>query len=442
MNLSYSVESIGRDSVGRGRSNERPSLAFDLYESNVRSYCRNFPSVFAHGANAILTDEQGKQYVDFLAGAGALNYGHNNRHIKDAVVSYLATDSLVHALDLHTPAKRRFLEQFNEVILAPRGYDYKVQFTGPTGTNAVEAAMKLSRKVTGRQTIAAFSGAFHGMSLGSLAVSAREWKRASAGTQLSGVVRLPFDGFLRRDVDSIDVIEDMLLQPGCGADPIAAFIVEVVQAEGGLNVASKDWLIRLAELAKRSKALLIVDDIQAGCGRTGSFFSFEEAGIVPDIVCLSKSIGGLGLPMSIVLIRPELDQWQPGEHNGTFRGNNLAFVAATSALDFWRTPAFQATIGEKAQVIADELDDIVREVPSLVSARRGIGMLQGLSFHTSEAAIETVRKAFELGLIVELCGPRNEVVKVMPPLTIEMDLLREGLKLLRKAIHHPPHMVS
>src|SRR5882757_1281173 len=171
---------------------------FDKLESNVRSYCRKFPAVFSSAKNAIISDEAGREYIDFLSGAGALNYGHNNEKINQALVAYLNSNSIIHGLDLHTPAKRQFLERFNEVILQPRGYRYKIQFPGPTGTNAVEAALKLARKVKQRPTVVAFTDAFHGMTLGALAASAREQKRAAAGTDLPNIVRMPFDGFVKR----------------------------------------------------------------------------------------------------------------------------------------------------------------------------------------------------------------------------------------------------
>jgi diaminobutyrate-2-oxoglutarate transaminase len=411
-----------------------PPDIFAMIESNVRSYCRRFPAVFATAKNAIIVDESGRQYIDFFAGAGALNYGHNNDGIKKALIDYIAGDGVAHSLDLHTAAKREFLQRFQDVILEPRGYSYKVQFTGPTGTNSVEAALKLARKVTGRETVIAFTSAFHGMSLGSLAVSARDWKRESAGVSLDGVVRMPFDSYLGKHIDTIDVIESMIFKPGCGVDPPAAFILETMQAEGGLNVASNIWLKRLAALAKQHGVLLIVDDIQVGCGRTGPFFSFERAGISPDMVCLSKSIGGYGLPMALLLIRPDLDCWEPGEHNGTFRGNNLAFVAATAALTFWAGGQFEADIAGKAAQLRRSLLSIAEGWADGGLTVRGQGLLQGIAFADPTVAAEVSKCAFDIGLIVELCGSRDEIVKVMPPLTIERDVLNDGLSRLADAV--------
>ncbi|QSX79622.1 diaminobutyrate--2-oxoglutarate transaminase [Agrilutibacter solisilvae] len=419
------------------QKNGQPDDAFQVFqdiESAVRSYCRRFPAVFATARNAVIEDEQGRQYIDFLAGAGALNYGHNNPKVRDRLVEYLMSDGIAQSLDLHTSAKKDFLRAFQDVILAPRGFDYRVQFTGPTGTNAVEAALKLARKVTGRRNVVAFTNAFHGMTLASLAATARASKRAAAGVSLHDVIRMPYDGFLGEDMDSMDVLEAMLFGPGSGVDLPAAIILETVQAEGGINVASPQWLARVAALARKHEVLLIVDDIQAGCGRTGAFFSFERAGIQPDLVCLSKSISGYGLPMSLVLIRPHLDCWEPGEHNGTFRGNNLAFVAATSVLDYWRDQAFSESIARKSRLVGERLRAIRDTAPAQISAVRGLGLLQGLVFNDPQLANAVSKAAFERGLIVELCGPAENVVKLMPPLLIEDDVLADGLSRLAEAV--------
>jgi len=407
------------------------SAIFEKLESNVRSYCRKFPAVFVSARNATMFDEIGRDYIDFFSGAGVLNYGHNNEKITQALVAHLKSNAIIHSLDLHTPAKRRFLEHFDEVILRPRGYRYKMQFPGPTGTNAVEAALKLARKVTQRPTIVAFTNAFHGMTLGSLAASARAQKRAAAGTDLPNIVRMPFDGFVSHD--TIDYIESMLFGEGSGVDKPAAFIVETLQAEGGLNVASSEWLLRLSRLAREHGTLLIVDDIQAGCGRTGSFFSFERARIEPDIVCLSKSIGG-GLPMSMVLIRPDLDIWEPGEHNGTCRGNNLAFVAACEALNFWADKRLEQQISESANLLSIGLRSIVRWCPEGDPKVRGLGLLQGIAWRNNHFAEAVSAQAFNMGVVAEVCGPGNRTLKVMPPLTIEPERLTEGLRRLAIAV--------
>jgi diaminobutyrate-2-oxoglutarate transaminase len=328
---------------------------FNSHESNVRYYCRRMPRVFARARNALVWDEDGREFIDFLSACGSLNYGHNHPRLKSRLLEYLAKDGIVNSLDLHTQAKENFIRTFRRVVLEPHGLDYRLQFTGPTGTNAVEAALKLARKATGRRTVAAFTNGFHGVSLGALAATGNAAARKAASGLLDGVVRLPFEGYRGAGIAELDRFEAMVIDPSGGIEPPAAFIVETVQGEGGLNVASAQWMRRLAALAEKLGALLIVDDIQAGCGRTGRFFSFERAGIVPDIVCLSKSLSGIGLPMALLLLRPDRDVWNPGEHNGTFRGNNLAFVAAAEALELWTDPSFTEPLAAHTRIIHEEM---------------------------------------------------------------------------------------
>ncbi|MFA9444776.1 diaminobutyrate--2-oxoglutarate transaminase [Egicoccus sp. AB-alg6-2] len=406
----------------------------DQHESQVRSYCRNWPATFERARGSQVWDVDGRRYLDFFSGAGALNYGHNDPAMQQAVVDYLLGDHVVHSLDTYTPAKERFLARFNEVVLAPRGMgDWKVQFPGPTGTNAVEAAMKLARKVTGRDRVIGFTNAFHGMTVGSLAVSGNAGKRGGAGIMLGAGTNLPYDGYFGADVDTVGYLDSLLRDSGSGLDLPAAVIVETVQAEGGLNTASMQWLQDLEKVCRRHDVLLIVDDIQAGCGRTGTFFSFEPAGIQPDIVTLSKSLSGFGLPLALTIFRAELDVWDPGEHNGTFRGHNPAFVTATEALRFWEDDRLARDVERKAGVIAQTLDRLAAAHPVLQAERRGRGMVQGLACAEGFAA-DICAAAFALGLIVETSGPRDEVVKLLPALTISDEELDEGLELLVRAV--------
>lgn len=407
---------------------------FDAMESAVRTYCRRFPAVFTRASGHRMWDEQGREYMDFLSGAGALNYGHNPPEVRAAVVDYLLADGPVHGLDLHTTAKAAFLERFQDVVLAPRAMEYRVQFTGPTGTNAIEAAFKTARRVTGRTEIVAFTGGFHGLSLGALAASATAFKRNAAGVPLSHVTRMPYEGFPGEDVDTINYLTRLLDDPGSGVDLPAAFVVETVQGEGGLSAASPSWLRRLAEVARERNILLIVDDIQAGCGRTGTFFSFEEAGITPDLVCLSKSISGFGLPMALVLVRPELDQLGPGEHSGTFRGNNLAFVTATACLDYWADPAFGKRVQEHTDCLTGLLEELAVRYEQLGCRVHGRGLIRGLAFADDTLADRVSRTAFEKGLLVETSGARGQVLKIMPPIVTGEDELRRGIAILADSI--------
>ncbi|WP_274650624.1 diaminobutyrate--2-oxoglutarate transaminase [Paenibacillus humicola] len=406
---------------------------FEKLESEVRSYCRSFPTVFTKASGASIWDVNGREYIDFFAGAGALNYGHNNALIRRRLVDYLLADGVTHSLDMATKAKEDFLTAFDNIVLKPRGLEYKIMFPGPTGTNAVESAMKIARKATGRTNIVCFTNAFHGMSLGSLSATGNKFKRGGAGIPLGNTTFVPYDGYFGEAIDTSAMLEKLLGDPGSGVELPAAVMLETVQGEGGLNAASFGWLRRIEALCRKFGMLLIVDDVQMGCGRTGTFFSFEEAGIRPDIVCLSKSIGGYGLPLALTLIKPEHDLWAPGEHNGTFRGNNLAFVAAAEALSYWRSEDFRMELKEKSAVIRSALERLTKKHPELRTRIKGRGMIQGIAFERPELAAKLCAIAFEKGVIMETSGPRDEVAKLMPPLTIGADQLASGLAIVEAA---------
>ncbi len=408
---------------------------FDEIESEVQSYARSFPRVFNKAKGEYLYDEEGNCYLDFLAGAGTLNYGHNHPVFKEKLLEYIHSDGITHGLDLHTKAKGEFLEAFNEKILKPRKLDYVVQFTGPTGTNAVEAAMKLARNVTGRENIVTFTNGFHGVTLGALAATGNSHHRGASGVSLNGTSRIPYDGYLGEDIDTTAYLDKVLSDSSSGIDKPAAVIVETVQGEGGINVASFEWLKQLEIVCRKHDVLLIVDDIQAGCGRTGSYFSFEPAGIQPDIVTLSKSLSGLGLPFAVVLISPELDQWKPGEHNGTFRGNNYAFVTAKAAIDsYWSDDAFTKEITRKGEYISRRLEAIVEKYGENNFTTRGRGMFRGINCVDGDLAGKITHEAFKKGLIIETSGADDQVIKLLCPLIISDKNLTKGIDILEEAV--------
>jgi diaminobutyrate-2-oxoglutarate transaminase len=405
---------------------------YDRRESIVRSYARTMPRQFNRAETVWMHDNQGGRYLDFLSGCSSLNYGHNHPVLKQALLDYIAADGLAHGLDLHTDAKADFLNALEQVILKPRGLDYRAMFTGPTGTNAVEAAIKLARKVTGRELVIAFTNGFHGMTLGALACTGNAAKRSGAGIPLSHVAHEPYDGYHGADIDTAEMLERRLADPSSGLDAPAAILVETVQGEGGLNAASPEWLRAIAAIAKRHGALLIVDDIQAGCGRTGSFFSFENMGIVPDIVTMAKSLSGMGLPFALALLRPAFDQWAPGEHNGTFRGNNHAFVTATAALrHFWSDDRFAEDIRRRGALLEHRLQAMATEHGLSI---RGRGMMRGIDVGSGEIAETITATCFAQGLIIETSGPHDEIVKVLAPLTIDDAVLSAGLDILERNI--------
>ena len=403
---------------------------FEIYESEVRSYCRTFPTVFTHAKGSIITDQDDHRYIDFFNGAGALNYGHNPDLIKQRLIDYLASDQIIHALDMFTVAKGEFIETFEERILKARGFNYKIQFPGPTGTNAVEAALKLARKVTKRSNVLAFMGCFHGMSLGSLALTSDLDNRRGGGVALGNVTHVPAP-YQYGEEFSLDYIRMVLTDDHSGVDTPAAIVIETVQAEGGIFVFSNTFLQGLEKIAREKGILLIVDDIQVGCSRTGTFLSFERAGITPDIVCLSKSIGGYGLPFSLVLLKPELDIWSPGEHNGTFRGNQLAMIAAKAGVEITVDENIEAGVMRRHQIVSDFLStEISREGIDF----RGLGLIWGVDVHDGTTATAIVKRCFERGLILERAGREGGVLKIMPSLVIEDEILIEGLGIIRESI--------
>lgn len=412
---------------------------YDRLESRVRSYSRSFSTEFTSAQNTRLVDGNGKVFLDFFAGAGSLNYGHNHPALKKALIDYIEKDGITQGLDMATGAKAAFLDAFDTTILQPRSLRYKIQFTGPTGANCVEAALKLARKVTGRAGVISFTNGFHGMSLGSLSVTANPYYRKIPGTLPGPVTFMPFDGFLGPSTDTINYIRRYLREPGSGLAKPSAFIVETVQGEGGVNVASLDWLRQLAALAREQDVLLIIDDIQMGCGRTSPFFSFEPAELQPDLVVLSKSLSGYGLPLSALLIRPDLDIWAPGEHNGTFRGNNLAFVTATAAIKtFWSSRDLQEHTDHLGRLLSAGLHELVEVVRQSGRGRaawvRGRGLIQAIDFADPTMARRVAQFAFERGLLVETAGVEGDTVKLLPPLTSTQEDISAGLRILRSSV--------
>jgi diaminobutyrate-2-oxoglutarate transaminase len=398
-------------------------------ESSVRSYSRTFPVVFDRARGPYMESACGERYLDFFCGAGSLNYGHNASELKGAVARYLAEDRILHGMDMMTEAKFEFLETFAGEILAPRGLDYRLQFCGPTGTNAVEAALKLARKARKRRHVIAFSNAFHGVSMGALAVTASPKKRSGSHLPLRDTYFFPYEGFAG-GIDTLDLLESCIGRAGSGYELPAAVILETVQGEGGVNVGSAAFLRGIAAFCRAHDILLIVDDIQMGCGRTGPFFSFERFGIVPDIVCLSKSLSGFGLPFSLVLMRPELDIWQPGEHAGTFRGNNLAVVAATQAIRSYWTGGRASRDAEATEAAMGGWAARLRQAHPEIRDIRGRGAIWGIEFETAAQASAITRLCFRHNLLIDTCGPTGSVIKIMPPVVIEPEIFNRGMRIL------------
>jgi diaminobutyrate-2-oxoglutarate transaminase len=396
------------------------------YESTVRSYSRRWPVVWDKAEGSYIYDEDGRGYLDFFSGAGGLNYGHNDPDMVTAMLNYIKKHGIIHGLDMATVARAEFIKTFVKNILEPRKLDYRIQFTNPSGANAVEAALKLARNYTERSEIVALKYGYHGLSLGSLAATYNPFFREAAGIPLGHTEFLPFN-----DEKSFEAIVNMT-----GTKKPAAVIVEAIQGEGGVNVVDKEWLRKLRQVTKDNGILLIVDDIQAGCGRSGDFFAFEESGIVPDIVTLSKSISGIGLPMAIVLSNTEIDKaWKPAQHTGTFRGNNLAFIAATVAINkFWQDDKFSIDVKRKGKLIQEYLTRIANQRRDLDLIVKGRGMFNGLGFSDPLLDDEVAKYAFEHQLIIECSGPYDEVLKFLPALTISDEDLLKGLQVVEEGV--------
>ncbi len=411
------------------------SLAlFDQYESEVRGYIRSFPTTFAKSSGAEIWDEDGKRYIDFFAGAGALNYGHNNQIINNAVIGYLQNNGIGHALDMATVAKREFIQTFVNNILKPRNLDYKLQFVGPTGTNAVETALKIARKVKKRTQVMSFTNGFHGMSMGALSITGNSYYHDENYGVPANTTQVPYHDYLGEKVNTIAYLRKILEDDSSGTELPAAIVLETIQAEGGINVAAEKWLRAMRRICDDFDILLVIDDIQIGNGRSGDFFSFERAGIEADIVTLSKSIGA-GHPMSLVLLKPELDKWTPGEHSGTFRGNNLAFVASHAAIDhYWSDNKFSIELKNKSLLIEEKMMDLSEKYDGHICDVRGYGMIWGAEFNDAELASKICNISFESGLVIETAGSEGQVIKFLAPLIISEALIIEGFDILDTAI--------
>jgi diaminobutyrate-2-oxoglutarate transaminase len=404
---------------------------YDTIESSVRSYSRTTPVVFKTAKGHQLFSTDGVAYLDFLAGCGALNYGHNDPDLKAALIDYINVDGLAMGLDFYFDAKTQFLEDFDRLIMKPRGLSYKLQFVGPTGTNAVEAALKIARKATGKANIISFTNGYHGCTLGALAATGNQSYRTGSQGLLTQSYRAIYDGYMP-GLDSAALLDQMMSDASSGMDNVAAVILEGVQGEGGLNVASPQWAQKIAAICKKNNILLIVDEVQTGCGRCGDFFSFESLGIKPDIITLAKSLSGYGLPMAMTMIRPDIDVWQPAEHSGTFRGNAHAFVTASAALrKYWSDDMLMRQLDQSAVAVTDCLTNLSDEYGL---QRKGRGMLQGLDVSDPTIASHIQNQCLENGVLIESCGPNGEVLKILAALNIPNAALMEGLSIFESSV--------
>lgn len=408
-------------------------------ESNARSYPRRFPVALQSAKGCIVTDVDGRSYIDCLAGAGTLALGHNHPEVIEALQQVLLSGLPLHTLDLTTPVKDRFVSDIFDTLPSILKERARIQFCSPSGTDATEAAIKLAKTATGRDHVIAFRGAYHGMSQGSLSLMGSLGPKAALGHLVPGVhffpypysFRCPFGRGPEETADlAADYFERALNDPEGGIPLPAAVILEAVQGEGGVIPAPASWLRRIRKVTRDLGIPLIIDEIQSGVGRTGTFYAFEKAGIVPDIILISKAIGG-GLPLAVIVYDEALDLWQPGAHAGTFRGNQLAMAAGSKTLEVMRRDALVERATQAGGRLRAHLEHIAAG-SAYIGEVRGEGLmlgvelvdpfgrpnLQGHPAHGGAYARLVQAEVFRSGLILETGGRDGSVLRFLPPLVI------------------------
>ncbi|MCO8170250.1 aspartate aminotransferase family protein [Pseudomonas sp. 21LCFQ02] len=425
-------------------------------ESNARSYPRRIPLALKRARGIHVEDVEGRIFIDCLAGAGTLALGHNHPVITDAIRQVLDDELPLHTLDLSTPIKDRFVQDLFAVLPPALSAKAKIQFTGPTGTDAVEAALKLVRIATGRSTVLAFHGGYHGMSQGALSLMGNLKAKTPLGSLLStGVQFMPFpydyrcpfgQGSEAGVQTNLHYLENLLSDPESGVQPPAGIIVEVVQGEGGVIPAANSWLCGLREITARHKIPLIIDEIQSGFARTGKLFAFEHAGIIPDVVVMSKAIGG-SLPLAVMVYQDWLDAWQPGAHAGTFRGNQMAMAAGSAVIRYIEQHNLVQHAADMGQRLRSHLLELQQRVPQLGDVR-GLGLMLGVELvdpdgkpdaqghapHNGALASRVQRECLKRGLILELGGRHGSVVRFLPPLIISAEQVDQVGRIFAKAV--------
>jgi diaminobutyrate-2-oxoglutarate transaminase len=409
------------------------------FESSVRSYPRKLPLAIARAQGVWVTDVEGKTYLDCLAGAGTLALGHNHDEIVTSITHFLASGMPMHTLDLTTPLKDAFSEALL-AVLPGNGRDYCLQFCGPSGADAVEAALKLAKTVTGRSNIISFSGGYHGMTHGALAVTGNTGPKNAIHTLMAGVQFLPYPHQYRcplgiggdAGIQALthyfsQFIEDV----ESGVSLPAAVILEVIQGEGGVNPAPISWLRKIREVTRKHGIVLIVDEVQTGFARTGDMFAFEQAGIEPDIIVMSKAIGG-GLPLALLGIKRQFDAWAPGAHSGTFRGNQMAMATGMATLKVLQQQDLAAQAQQRGDWLKQQLMLLQQRYPALGQVR-GRGLMLGIEIVDERQAPDALsslpmdvalaaaiqQQCFKHGLLLERGGRNGNVVRLLPPLIID-----------------------
>jgi diaminobutyrate-2-oxoglutarate transaminase len=415
-------------------------------ESNARVYPRHFPFAIADAHGPFVRDLDGNVFIDFLAGAGVLSLGHNHPELVAAVTEQLGV--LTHGLDMPTPVKDEFTEAQLDMLPAGMRDRMRIQFCGPTGANAVDAAIKLCKTATGRGDIVSFQGGFHGSSHAAMALTGNLSQKRPVANGMPGVHFFPFSSCSRCPLaldpatcqtNCVAFLERALADPNGGMTLPAAVIMEMVQGEGGVVPARLEFVRRVRELTRRLDIPLIVDEVQTGCGRTGSWFAFEQYGIEPDVIVASKALSGMGLPVAIIIYDQKLDVWAPGAHTGTFRGNQLAFAAGVETVRIFRRDDVLGNVRRRGEQVADRLAELAGD-PGVLEVR-GRGLMWGVELarptdgrSITEVAELVQAEALRRGLIVELGGRDDCVVRMLPPLNVTAELVDQACDILIEAI--------
>nr|WP_318680345.1 diaminobutyrate--2-oxoglutarate transaminase family protein [uncultured Treponema sp.] len=427
----------------------------DSTESNARSYPRKFPFALAKAQGSWIEDVEGNKYLDFLCGAGTLALGHNDPEVNQAMVDMLTGNLPLHTLDLTTPTKDKFVHTLLNILPGELKNNAKIQFCSPSGTDAVDAALKLCKTATGRSSIIAFGGAYHGMGHGALALTGNLNAKNKVNDLMPNVHFMPYPYSYRCPFGlggdagtdaACAYFERMLKDPECGITKPAAVILETIQGEGGVIPAPIKFLQTVRRVTKELDIPMIVDEIQCGIGRSGKFFAFEYADIVPDVILSSKAIGGTQ-PMSVVIYNKKLDVWGPGAHAGTFRGNQLAMAAGTVVMNRVSDPAFLADVVEKGEIFAKRMEEIKSKV-SIIGDLRGKGLMRGIEFidpkseadclgakkPSGEIAALVQKRCFENKLVMEKGGRNGAVMRCLCALNVSREDLNKALDIIEKVI--------
>ena len=440
-----------------------PLLKYQSHiESSARSYPRRIPIAIKKAKGSIITDTQGRKFIDCLAGAGTLALGHNHPVIKDAISRHLAEDAPLHTLDLTTPAKDQFIRDVMDSLPPKFARNAKIQFCGPSGADAIEAALKLVKTATARSSICAFHGAYHGMTHGALALTGNLGPKNEVPSLMPDVHFLPFPYAYRCPMGlggeagssaCAHYIEHLLNDPESGITKPAAIFLEAVQGEGGVIPAPTKWLRRLRKVTQDLDIPLVLDEVQAGMGRTGKMWAFEHAGITPDVIVISKALGG-SLPMSVVVYHEKLDAWGAGAHTGTFRGNQLGMVAGSATLQFIREQNLLAEVERKGDRLKQHLQNLQRQLNTIGDVR-GMGLMLGVEMVNPAGAVDSnkslpgypelarliQRECLQRGLILELGGRHGCTVRFLPPLTITDNELDQACHIFTDAVVSAEHQL-